>query len=105
MQRLVDVGFGAGPTERKHEFLATTVTQDRMEEGRRRQNGTLGDAKVGRDVLRVGWIVDEGRMPDRIRIVLVDPRIQRREVIVGQLFVFYVKTYRIGSTSKETSRG
>ena len=73
-----------------------------MEEVRRWQDGALGDAKVGRDVLRVGRFVDEGRMTHRIGTVLIDPRIQRSKVIVMQLFVFDVKTHSIGSAPKES---
>ena len=44
-----------------------------MEEVRRWQDGALGNAKVGRDVLRVGRFVDEGRMTHRIGTVLIGP--------------------------------
>ena len=68
-----------GATERKGEFVPATHGQDGVEQSSRRKNVYGGYTKIGIQglVCRLG---DDFRMPNGVRAVFVDPRVQGGDI-------------------------
>ena len=102
-KRTIDLGFHTGSTQRKRQFVGMAVRQHRMKQPVRWHNGTTHQPKVGGDVV-VFWMVEDGRMADRIPLGLVDVRVQTGIVVVrdgSSRFGLGVETDSVGSTHKE----
>ena len=80
-------GFGllfldTGTAERKGEFLATAHGQDRVEQSSRGKNVHGGDTKIRPQGL-IDGLRDDLRMTNRIRAILVHPRVQGGDIHIA----------------------
>ena len=83
-------GFGllfldTGTAERKGEFLATAHGQDGVEQTSRGKNVHRGDTKIRPQGL-IDGLRDDLRMTNRVRAVLVHPRVQGGHIHIAYLF-------------------
>ena len=96
-----------GTAERKGELLATAYRQDRVEQTSRGKNIHGRQSKIGLQglVCRLG---DDPWMADRVRAVLVHPRVQGRDIHIAYVLAFRshrMQGHRAGATSKKGLAG
>ena len=101
------LGLDTSTAERKRELVPAAHGQDGVEQTSGGKNIDGGDTKIGFQGL-VGGLRDDPRMPDGVRAVFVDPRVQRGHVHIAYFLAFSsygMQSHRTGSTSKEGFTG
>ena len=96
-----------GTAERKGELLATAYRQDGVEQASRRQNVHRSNTKIGLQGL-VGGLGDDLGMTDRVRAVLIHPRVQGGHIHIAYflpLFSHGMESHRTGATPKKGVTG